>query len=86
MSLGSLLVLVAYAWLALLAGRIVFSWIPVDPNGPFAPIAAMCYRFTEPVLAPVRSVIPPMGGFDLSVMLVFFVVQALVIPLLAQIG
>lgn len=84
MSLGSLLVSIAYVWLGLLAGRIVFSWIPVDPNGPFAGLAGICYRFTEPVLAPVRSVIPPMGGFDLSVMLVFFVVQALVIPLLAQ--
>lgn len=86
MSLGSLLVNLTYVWLAMLAGRIVFSWIPVDPNGPFAALAGVCYRFTEPVLAPVRNVIPPMGGFDLSVMIVFFVVQALVIPLFAQLG
>ena len=86
MSIGALLVNLAYVWLAMLAGRIVFSWIPVDPNGPFATIAGICYRFTEPVLAPVRAIIPPMGGFDLSVMVVFFVVQVLVIPLLASIG
>ena len=30
------------------------------------------YSITEPVLEPVRRAIPPMGGFDLSPLVVFF--------------
>ena len=45
------------------------SWLPnLNPNNP---IARFLYQVTEPVLAPIRSALPPMGGIDLSPLVVF---------------
>jgi YggT family protein len=38
-------------------------------------------QLTEPLLAPVRKVIPPMGGLDLSVLIVLVALQFLQILL-----
>jgi YggT family protein len=46
--------------------RIVLSWFPISPGGPMAAIFSFLYTITEPVLGPLRRVIPPLGGFDLS--------------------
>jgi YggT family protein len=46
--------------------RIVLSWFPVSPGGPMAGIFSFLYTITEPVLGPVRRVIPPLGAFDIS--------------------
>jgi YggT family protein len=54
-----LLVLVVYALL---------SWVP-SLRGRWSDYLAM---IVEPVLAPVRRILPPMGGLDLSFMVVFF--------------
>jgi YggT family protein len=65
-------------YLVVLFGRIILSWFPLSPDGPMAAIARVFYALTEPVLAPIRSVIPPlqMGGMglDLSPMIVFFAI------------
>lgn len=54
----------------ILLGRVLLSWIPnVDYNNP---IVKFLYQATEPVLAPIRSALPPMGGMDLSPLVVFF--------------
>ena len=53
----------------ILLARVLMSWIPnLDPNNP---IARILYQLTEPVLAPIRSALPPMGGIDLSPLVVF---------------
>jgi uncharacterized protein YggT (Ycf19 family) len=46
--------------------RIVLSWFPVSPGSPMATIYSFLYTITEPVLGPLRRVIPPLGGFDFS--------------------
>ena len=46
--------------------RIVLSWFPLAPGGPMATVFSFLYTITEPVLGPLRRVIPPLGGFDLS--------------------
>ncbi|MDA8622145.1 YggT family protein [Psychrosphaera sp.] len=48
--------------------RAILSWISQGYN----PIEALLHQLTEPVLAPVRKVIPPLGGLDLS-LLVFLI-------------
>ena len=40
-----------------------FSWIRVSSRNPLARIV---HNLTEPVLAPIRRVLPPMGGLDFS--------------------
>jgi YggT family protein len=62
-------------YLLVLVGRAVLSWIPLSPGSALAPVASFLYAVTEPVLAPLRRVIPPMGGFDLSFLVVFLFIQ-----------
>lgn len=57
-------------------GRIILSWFPIAPDSPFAAVFSFLYAITEPVLGPVRRLLPPIGmggmGFDLSPIIVFF--------------
>ena len=48
--------------------RVLMSW--VNPS-PFNPIVQIIYRLTEPVLAPVRRILPAFGPIDLSPIVVF---------------
>lgn len=55
-------VLWAYMWI--LIGRVIVSWVHADYNNP---IVRFLYAATEPVLEPVRRRMPAFaGGFDLS--------------------
>ena len=51
---------------------VILSWVPLDPRSPLLTITR---RLTEPALAPIRKVLPPMGGLDLSPMLLLIVLQ-----------
>jgi YggT family protein len=53
---------------------VVLSWVPVDPRNQFATVIR---SLTEPVLDPIRRVLPPMGGLDLSPMVLLIVLQLL---------
>lgn len=46
--------------------RAILSWF----NQGYNPIVMIMGQLTEPVLSPIRRIIPPMGGLDLSVMAV----------------
>lgn len=48
--------------------RAILSWISQGYN----PIEALLHQLTEPLLAPIRKFIPPIGGLDLS-LLVFLI-------------
>lgn len=65
-----------------LVARAILSWFPIGYDSPVRPIADGLHRVTEPVLAPVRRVLPPMGGFDISVMLVILAIQVILIPVI----
>lgn len=60
-------------YLVILAGRAVLSWFPVRGGTFLASVNTLLFELTEPVLRPVRKVIPPVGMFDVSFMIVFFV-------------
>ena len=59
-------------YLVILFLRAIFSWFP-PPSGGAATLYRLLMDLTEPVLAPLRRVIPPAGMFDLSftVLIVF---------------
>ena len=48
--------------------RIVLTWIPHNPH---SQAVTFLYKITEPVLEPVRRVIPSIGGIDISPIVVF---------------
>lgn len=54
--------------------RAVMSWFSPDPRNP---IVSLIYRVTEPLLAPVRNIMPIMGGMDFSPIVVLVGVQVL---------
>ena len=54
----------------------ILSWVQ-----PQSPIAAILYRLSEPVLRPLRKVIPLIGGVDLSALAAIIVIQILLMVL-----
>ena len=63
-------------WIALI-GRVVISWLNIGPTSGFYPVAALIYQITEPILAPLRQVIPPLGMFDLTPMIALILLAVL---------
>ena len=63
-----------YMWIIII--RALISW--VSPN-PYNPIVRFLYRVTEPVLRPVRRIIPLQGlGIDFSPVVVILVILFLI--------
>ncbi len=59
------------AYLVVLFARAIMSWFPIRPGTPWASIYRVALDLTEPVLAPLRRIIPPAGMFDLSFLVLF---------------
>lgn len=53
--------------------RAVLSWIPSVDYG--HPLIGIIMRVTDPVLLPVRRVLPPLGGLDLSPLIAILLLQ-----------
>lgn len=53
--------------------RIVFSWV----MSPVNPVLRFLMRVTDPILEPFRRMIPPLGMFDISPLIVFFLLSFL---------
>ena len=62
----------------------MLSWFRIEPGTTLARVRYYLYRATEPVLRPVRRIIPPMGGIDISFIVVFLGIQLIVIPVLLR--
>lgn len=65
------LVLIAY---------VIIAWVPRMPE-PLQPVAGVIRRLVDPLLAPLRRVMPPLRlggvGLDLSILVLFFGVSIL---------
>ena len=61
--------------------RIILSWFPINQSGGLGTVYEFLGRLTEPVLAPIRRIIPPMGmggmGFDFSPIIVLIAIGLL---------
>lgn len=56
-------------WVLLI--RAILSWVSQGRS----PIEYVFHQLTEPMLSPIRRIIPAMGGFDLSVLVLFIALQ-----------
>ena len=65
----SIIQLAYWALFILMIVRIVLSFTGMSPYHPFY---QQVLRLTEPLLEPVRRILPPMGGLDFSPMIVLF--------------
>ncbi len=65
-------------------GRVLSSWLNIGPSSPFFPVIRLLYQITEPILAPIRRVLPSFGMMDLSPMVALIligVIQRVIIGL-----
>ena len=81
----TLIAIVDYAFTLyafILLARVLVSWFPVDQ---YNPIVKVLHQLTEPLLAPIRRVLPQTGAIDFSPIVAFVVIvlaQRIVIGLL----
>ena len=52
--------------------RVILSWFNINP---FNPLMSLLDQVTEPVLGPLRRIIPPMGGLDFTPIIALFLLQ-----------
>ena len=52
--------------------RILLSWMPMDRGNR---LVRMIYEITEPILGPIRRVIPALGGLDLSPLIALILIR-----------
>jgi YggT family protein len=63
--------ILAYVLYAALIGRVILSWLNVSPTNP---IASIIFQLTEPILAPIRRVLPTIGLLDFSPMVAILLI------------
>lgn len=78
-------ILTAYMWIII--GRAVVSWVNADP---YNPIVRFLYEATEPLLGRIRRLLPiTMGGIDFSPLILIMVImflQSFLVPTLRHIA
>lgn len=77
-SLLGLVGLVVNIYLIALIAMIVVSWVA---PGSRHPAIFLLYQITEPVMAPIRALLPSMGGLDFSPLLIFIAINVIQIAL-----
>ena len=71
---GMFLVLLLDGYTMVVFASVVLSWFGLSPDNPIVRVTS---ALTEPVLAPIRKILPAVGGFDLSPMVLLFALQIL---------
>jgi YggT family protein len=90
-----LLIFISYLltlYVYVLIAAAVLSWLiafnVVNTRHPVVGmIAEFLYRITEPVLRPIRNLLPNLGGIDISpviLILIIFFIQSVVLPNIAK--
>ena len=68
---------------ALIFFRAILSWFPIDPHNP---LVTLLYEITEPILAPLRNVIPRIGMMDITPLAAIILIQIIGRVLVQQLG
>jgi YggT family protein len=69
--------LALFAYYIILLARIILSWVTMawSPPPSMAPVMRVIYDLTEPLLGLFRRYIPPIGGLDLSPLVLFIILS-----------
>lgn len=74
----SLVAMLLWTYFILIIAMVILSWVG---GGVRHPIVPLIYQLTEPVLRPLRRVIPPIGGIDLSPLFALVIIRFLLLLL-----
>ncbi|MDZ7265288.1 MAG: YggT family protein [candidate division KSB1 bacterium] len=72
--MGALIHFVADAYIFIIIIRVILSWIDHNPSNP---LIQLVYQITEPPLNWIRSMVPSLGGLDISPMILILVIYVL---------
>jgi YggT family protein len=72
LTIRELLISTIYLYIGMILIRIVISWVSPGLQNP---IMSVINQLSEPVMAPVRRIIPPIGGLDLSTLILLLGLQ-----------
>jgi len=81
-AVGEFLAKLLNVYVLVIFARVVLSWFPISPASPLATVFSALYSVTEPVLGPIRRVIPSLGMIDISPLIVLFAIEFVVRPAL----
>lgn len=76
LALLALLRLFVYLLMGVIIVAALLSWV-----APYSPLAPLFAALTRPLLAPVRRILPPLGGIDLSPLVALLLLQVVLIVL-----
>ena len=52
--------------------RVILSWFP---HNPYQPLIKLIYQISNPMLNPIRNIVSPIGGIDISPIILIFIIQ-----------
>jgi len=81
---GNIFYVLGQLYVIILIVRAVLSFFPMSSGSALAPVARAAFVLTEPVVAPFRRLIPPIGMFDLSYLVALLVVELIVNQVLVR--
>jgi YggT family protein len=81
-TVAELVALLLNVYMVAIIVQVIISW--VNP-GSYNPVTGLLYSLTEPVMRPIRKLLPPLSGIDLSPLFALIglqVLKMLILPLL----
>ena len=84
--IADLIALILTVFLVAVIIRVILSWI--NP-GQYNPVIGLVHKLSDPVLKPIRRLIPSLGGLDLSPLfatLLLLVAKMLIVPPIVYLG
>lgn len=71
-SVAMLVQLFVQIYSLVILARVLMSWVNIDP---YSPLARTIFDLTEPVLAPIRNLLPQTTGLDFSPIIAMVLLQ-----------
>ncbi len=81
--MGSLLLLVLQIVTFALLARAILSWVRPEPGSGLWQFRDTIDRLTDPIVLPVRRVLPRPGGIDLSIFAILIGINVVLVPIAA---
>lgn len=67
--------------------RVILSWFMINPRSGFVvTLYQLTYQLTEPILAPLRRIVPRIGMFDITPIVAIILLQVIGGLLIAAVG
>jgi YggT family protein len=68
---------IANFYVLIVIARTISTFFPISSGSPLLPVVDFLYKATEPVFAPIRRVLPTMGPFDFTPVVVIIGVNVI---------